>query len=206
MMKSLRSVGVIFVLCALAQSCLALRSKSDYLNLSELHEFHQLESEEGSGDFSLEFLDDYDTDESSGDIPKPKDVQSETETQWTMHSFGPPVSSDDEASYGLPVMSTYLLYVMLATAIISFFLGITLFFLCRKSALERRAKKKMVPFVVSSSTHHYGQSATIYQPCSTNSPIVKNYQRVPTSTREMLQSSTIVEMPHKSALENPLLP
>lgn len=304
-MKFLSS-AVLIVFVVLAQSSQGLKTKIDHLNLSQIHEFYQLESEEGSGDFSQEFLDDYDTDESSGAIPKSKDDQTVTETQWTMQTFGlstnlstlgganedihfeedsssttstttddnlyeyyseyfeedydeddddeddddydddednddaesedeteesdaassnnqgesetdvktdrvnyessPPVSSDDEATYGLPVMSTYLLYVMLATAIISFFLGIILFFLCRKSALERRAKKKMVPFVLSSSSHHYGQSATIYQPCATNKPIVKNYQRVPTSTREMLQSSTIVEMPNKSALENPLLP
>eukprot|EP00095_Tigriopus_kingsejongensis_P012720 maker-scaffold43_size480169-snap-gene-1.18 protein:Tk12720 transcript:maker-scaffold43_size480169-snap-gene-1.18-mRNA-1 annotation:"PREDICTED: uncharacterized protein LOC100574986 isoform X3" len=245
------------------------------LNLSELHEFHQLESVEGSGDFSQDFLDDVDF-ESSGALP-PRPDKAEMEEKWFMNTFGrqdakgknedihfeeedtssgdsdlyeyyseyyeedyddedeeddeddeddddelydeideekekvmvdptvvnyessPPITSSEDSGTGLPLLSTSYLYIMLATALISFALGLILFFVCRRSVLERRAKQKMVPFVLSAS-HHHGKNNLYHQP----SPIVKNYQRVPTSTQEFLQSSTIVDMKHTS--EKPLLP
>ena len=79
------------------------------------------------------------------------------------------------------------IYIMLASAFISFALVLAMFFLCRRSALERqRMNAKLVPFVVS--------DPRTMRP----SPIVKNYQRVPTSTREFMGGSgdtRVVEMP-----------
>lgn len=88
-------------------------------------------------------------------------------------------------------------YIMLASAFVSFALCLAMFFLCRRSALEReRMNAKLVPFVVSDPRNH--------RP----SPIVKNYQRVPTSTKEFMvrgEETRVVEMPSQHGPNKPLL-
>lgn len=76
------------------------------------------------------------------------------------------------------------IFLMLSSALISFAVFILAFILCRRSALEKQKKQNLVPFVVSS------------RDFSLSTPIVKNYQRVPTSTKELIT---------KNPVEKPLL-
>ena len=89
------------------------------------------------------------------------------------------------------------IFLMLASALVSFAFFTLIFILCRKSMLERHNKQKLVPFVVSTSGSGFTKS----------SPIVKNYQRVPTSTKEMMkqQPQSTVEMGLNSDTQKPLL-
>ena len=57
-----------------------------------------------------------------------------------------------------------------------------LFQVCRRTVAQRR-QKKMMPFVVSSSAYGPPSLSTAVK---SSGPIVKNYQRVPTSTKEFL--------------------
>ena len=80
-------------------------------------------------------------------------------------------------------------YIMLASAIFSFTIVLLLFFLCRRSARERQEKRRQLaqkPFMVTSMANprfDQGQAKL-------HSPIVKSYQRVPTSTQEFIREST----------------
>jgi len=90
------------------------------------------------------------------------------------------------------------IFLMLTSALISFAIFILAFILCRRSAQRHQKKTHMVPFIVSptdfTSSKHY------------SSPIVKNYQRVPTSTKELMQHSSVVEMmQNQNQSERPLL-
>lgn len=87
------------------------------------------------------------------------------------------------------------IFLMLASALVSFAFFTLIFILCRKSMLERHNKQKLVPFVVSTSGSGFTKS----------SPIVKNYQRVPTSTKEMMKQQSTVEMGLNSDTQKPLL-
>merc|ERR1712012_1241339 len=72
------------------------------------------------------------------------------------------------------------IFLMLTSASITFAIVVLAFILCRKSMISRQHKTKSMPFVISSvnsHNHHHQKS----------SPIVKNYQRVPTSTKELMQ-------------------
>jgi CHASE3 domain sensor protein len=72
------------------------------------------------------------------------------------------------------------IFLMLTSALITFAIVVLAFILCRKSMISRQHKTKSMPFVISSvnsHNHHHQKS----------SPIVKNYQRVPTSTKELMQ-------------------
>merc|ERR1711997_646983 len=74
------------------------------------------------------------------------------------------------------------IFLMLTSALISFAIFILAFILCRRS-MQSHQKKSHMPYVVStdfSSSKHY------------SSPIVKNYQRVPTTTKELMQQSSVV--------------
>lgn len=90
------------------------------------------------------------------------------------------------------------IFLMLTSALISFAIFILAFILCRRSVQRHHKKSLMVPFIVSStdfssagSKHH-------------STPIVKNYQRVPTSTKELMQAQHTVEMQQNQS-ERPLL-
>lgn len=75
------------------------------------------------------------------------------------------------------------IYIMLASGILSFSIVLLLFFLCRRSAQERREKRRQMvqPYFVTSMTN-----PRYTDPKSMSSPIVKSYQRVPTSTKEFM--------------------
>ena len=72
------------------------------------------------------------------------------------------------------------IFLMLTSALITFAIVVLAFILCRKSMLSRQKNAKQMPFVIS-----HGSSGVIQNQKST--PIVKNYQRVPTSTKELMQ-------------------
>ena len=102
---------------------------------------------------------------------------------------------DEEDSSFQSFFKLSYLYYMLASAFVSFCLAMLAFFLCRKSLLERREKQqKMAPFIVSSdprvtSATSGSHFAGLNKPGGHRfSPIVKSYQRVPTSTQEFLHS------------------
>jgi len=98
----------------------------------------------------------------------------------------------------LPILRASHIYVMLASAIISFALGFGLFLLCRRSAFAKEEKRRHTgPFLV---TDH--RKAAAAHP----TPIVKSYQKVPTSTREYMDPPgyhSTVDMTGKS--KKPLL-
>jgi len=112
---------------------------------------------------------------------------------------------DKQTAVPLPVFRLSYLYVMLASGVVSFALALLLFLFCRRSALARQEKRRQAggPFVVSD---HRRPAAA--QP----TPIVKNYQRVPTSAREYLDpppryhATVDMSQAHKShPSEKPLL-
>lgn len=83
-------------------------------------------------------------------------------------------SSDTEKSAIFP--SSYI-FLIIASALVSFTVFMLAFLICRRTVAQRR-QKKLKPFIVSSTS--YGP------PSLPSAPIVKNYQRVPTSTKEFL--------------------
>jgi len=96
------------------------------------------------------------------------------------------------------------IFLMLTSALISFAIFILAFILCRRSAQRHHKKTNMVPFIVSS-TANFSSSSSSKQHYH-SSPIVKNYQRVPTSTKELMQPhSSVVDMMNQNQSERPLL-
>jgi len=93
---------------------------------------------------------------------------------------------DTETEKGTWNLQPSYIFLMLTSALITFAIVVLAFILCRKSMLSRQHKKSM-PFVISSvnSHNHHHQK---------NSPIVKNYQRVPTSTKELMQQQQKLEL------------
>ena len=87
---------------------------------------------------------------------------------------------DSETEKGTWNLQPSYIFLMLTSALITFAIVVLAFILCRKSMISRQHKTKSMPFVISSvnsHNHHHQKS----------SPIVKNYQRVPTSTKELMQ-------------------
>ena len=109
------------------------------------------------------------------------------------------VTETTENGNGIVIRPAYI-SLMLASALVSFALFTLMFILCRKSMLERQQKQKSVPFIVTS-----GSSSSRYS-AKHSTPIVKNYQRVPTSTKEMmLKQQSNVELGITSDTQKPLL-
>jgi len=118
------------------------------------------------------------------------------------------VKQDDPISNGDPIKYIFqpsYIFLMLTSALISFAIFILAFILCRRSVQRQHKKNHMVPFVVSS-RDFTSTTATSSSKYSSSSPIVKNYQRVPTSTKELMQHSSVVEMQmNQNQSERPLL-
>jgi hypothetical protein len=84
------------------------------------------------------------------------------------------------------------IFLIIASALVSFTVFMLAFLVCRRTVAQRR-QKKLMPFVVSAST--YGPPS-LSNGLKSSGPIVKNYQRVPTSTKEFLmqqQQQQLVE-------------
>jgi len=88
-------------------------------------------------------------------------------------------NNDSEKSPNWNLQPSYI-FLMLTSALITFAIVVLAFILCRKSMLSRQKNKKSMPFVISHTSGHVIQNQK-------SSPIVKNYQRVPTSTKELMQ-------------------
>ena len=74
------------------------------------------------------------------------------------------------------------IFLIIASALVSFTVFMLAFLVCRRTVAQRR-QKKLMPFVVSPSSY---ASPTLSTSIKSSGPIVKNYQRVPTSTKEFL--------------------
>lgn len=86
-------------------------------------------------------------------------------------------NQDSEKSTNWNLQPSYI-FLMLTSALITFAIVVLAFILCRKSMLSRQKNKKAMPFVISHGGVIQNQKST---------PIVKNYQRVPTSTKELMR-------------------
>ena len=73
------------------------------------------------------------------------------------------------------------IFLIIASALVSFTVFMLAFLVCRRTVAARR-QKKLMPFVVSSTSYGPPSLSTTVK----SSSIVKNYQRVPTSTKEFL--------------------
>ena len=69
------------------------------------------------------------------------------------------------------------IFLIIASALVSFTVFMLAFLVCRRTVAQRR-QKKLMPFIVS--------STSMPTNVKSSGPIVKNYQRVPTSTKEFL--------------------
>jgi len=105
-------------------------------------------------------------------------------------------NQDSEKSTNWNLQPAYI-FLMLTSALITFVIVVLAFILCRKSMLSRQKNKKAMPFVISHGGVIQNQKST---------PIVKNYQRVPTSTKELMrdQQPQMAEM-GLSETQKPLL-
>ena len=86
-----------------------------------------------------------------------------------------PASGEDEL-----LLDTAQILIMVGSAFISFGVVMLAFFICRQR-MESSAKEKAMPYTIPASR-------------VTSSPIVKNYQRVPTTTQEFLAGPGHIEM------------
>merc|ERR1712110_1183453 len=100
-----------------------------------------------------------------------------------------PPSTEDEL-----LLDTAQILIMVGSAFISFGVVMLAFFLCRQR-LESSRKEKAMPYTIPA------RSVT-----ASTSPIVKNYQRVPTSTQQLLASPPHIEMYREEKAASPLLP
>lgn len=73
------------------------------------------------------------------------------------------------------------IFLIIASALVSFTVFMLAFLVCRRTVAARR-QKKLMPFVVSPTSYGPPSLSTTVK----SSSIVKNYQRVPTSTKEFL--------------------
>lgn len=111
------------------------------------------------------------------------------------------VVANNNSSSNFDLTSPSYIFLMLASAFISFAVFTVAFFLCRKTMRKNKEKKAaLAPFTGASSILR-----TSGPPHST--PIVKNYQRVPTSTMEMMSNQVQQEKAEMgmSETQRPLL-
>merc|ERR1712165_30405 len=101
-----------------------------------------------------------------------------------------PPSAEDEL-----LLDTAQILIMVGSAFISFGVVMLAFFLCRQR-LESQRKEKAMPYTIPASRSI----------AASTSPIVKNYQRVPTSTQQLLASPAHIEMYREEKAASPLLP
>jgi hypothetical protein len=136
-------------------------------------------------EYYSEYLDeDYDdlNDNDSADVkktPKLPPVVAVPTTPKTIDVADTTDASDAEKSAIFP--PSYI-FLIIASALVSFTVFMLAFLVCRRTVAQRR-QKKLMPFVVSASSYGPPSLSTTVK---SSGPIVKNYQRVPTSTKEFL--------------------
>lgn len=90
------------------------------------------------------------------------------------------------------VIETSQIFIMVGSAFVSFAVVMLTFFLCKRM-IAKKQEKKRIPFTISSP-----EKSIIKE-----SSIVKDYQKVPTSTQEYLQNSHIDMYGERTKPENP---
>jgi hypothetical protein len=91
-----------------------------------------------------------------------------------------PTSETEES-----VLETSQIFIMVGSAFVSFAIVMLTFFMCRRAMAKKRAKKSAAAFA-----SYIPDTRTVKE-----SSIVKDYQKVPTSTKELLQfQSTRIDM------------
>lgn len=173
---------------------------SEYYDEDEDYDLDEDEEEDDDEDGMDLDEEDYDDDEEDEDeeeiIPENPRV--------VIYESSPPVvsrtpsSEDSDSPNSNSVLNISYLYVLLASAVLSFSFAILVFILCRKSSLERRQKKKLLPFILSSgaevSKAQSQHPELYYHPVALNpgslppQSIVKNQGRVPPTTRDFLHN------------------
>jgi hypothetical protein len=86
-----------------------------------------------------------------------------------------PGSETEEA-----ILETSQIFIMVGSAFVSFAIVMLTFFLCRRAMVKKREKKSQVAFTYIPEKRSVKEAS-----------IVKDYQKVPTSTRELLQNTRI---------------
>ena len=172
----------------------------------ELYEYYNEEYEPEYDNEEDDDDDDYDDDE--------EDARRNNRVLYRAESDIVVTAASDESDSGS--FDLAYLYIMLASAFVSFALALATFFLCRSRSLAERQRVRMKKR--STAAMAMGQPFTVITPPTAaqfrQSSIVKSYQRVPTSTREFLEApppaysaaaATTIDMAAEQNRE-PLLP
>ena len=142
----------------------------------ELYEYYNEYYEEDYGDDDI-----YEEDEKDLERNNNNDINVATvEKEIIIEREETTVNKDADDSGWYFFQLSYI-YIMLASFLVTFALALTVFYVCRRNAVQRRHKlqEKMAPFVVDPRAYNR-------RPPPMATPIVKSYQRVPTSTKELL--------------------
>jgi len=90
------------------------------------------------------------------------------------------------------LLETSQIFIMVGSAFVSFAIFMLTFFLCRRMVAKKQEKKKHIPFIVVPDRKLVKESS-----------IVKDYQKVPTTTKQILQNSRIDMYSGDPQQENP---
>jgi len=143
----------------------------------------------GDDESYTEMIDSYDYEEREDDSVLKVLKDEEKVVEMDIEIKPKPPSTEDEL-----LLDTAQILIMVGSAFISFGVVMLAFFLCRQR-LESSRKEKAMPYTIPA------RSVT-----ASTSPIVKNYQRVPTSTQQLLASPPHIEMYREEKAASPLLP
>jgi hypothetical protein len=175
------------------------------LNLSD--DEHKQKNPTKNGEILYEYYNEFFEEDEEDYEEEDLNAQVEDAHQFTKKPTRPSIKKETVPSRSIPSyfenLSTSHLLLMGASALISFILFTIAFVVC---CHQKQQKKKYgnMPFVIdsnllskSSQKSHHPSNFVL----NSSTSIVKNYQRVPTSTREFLSDSTSTSC--SSGLENP---
>merc|ERR1712110_123078 len=144
----------------------------------------------GDDESYTEMIDNYDYEEKEEDSVLKVLKDEEKIVEMDIEIKPKPPSAEDEL-----LLDTAQILIMVGSDFISFGVVMLAFFLCRQR-LESQRKEKAMPYTIPASRSI----------AASTSPIVKNYQRVPTSTQQLLASPAHIEMYREEKAGSPLLP
>jgi len=143
----------------------------------------------GDDESYTEMIDNYDYEEKEEDSVLKVLKDEEKVVEMDIEIKPKPPSAEDEL-----LLDTAQILIMVGSAFISFGVVMLAFFLCRQR-LESSRKEKAMPYTIPARSIS-----------ASTSPIVKNYQRVPTTTQQLLASPAHIEMYREEKAASPLLP
>ena len=143
----------------------------------------------GDDESYTEMIDNYDYEEKEEDSVLKVLKDEEKVVEMDIEIKPKPPSAEDEL-----LLDTAQILIMVGSAFISFGVVMLAFFLCRQR-LESSRKEKAMPYTIPARSIS-----------ASTSPIVKNYQRVPTTTQQLLNSPAHIEMNREKKTPSPLLP